>query len=154
MNEFEVKCREFFEQVGNHRTMVLSTSLNDKVTSRMMSIIVMNGKFYFQTDTTFRKYEQIQGNPHIALCADNIQIEGVCREIGRPQDNSELCKLYREHFSVSYELYSELRNERLFEIIPTYIQKWIYENDNPFVEALDFENEAYRKQEYICEQRI
>lgn len=149
MNEFKIKCQEFFEHMGNHKTMVLSTSLNDKVTSRMMSIIIIHGKFYFQTDNTFRKYKQIQGNPHVALCTDNIQIEGVCREVGRPQDNSEFCKLYREYFSVSYELYSGLENERLFEISPTFIQKWIYDNGKPFVEAFDFENKTYSKWEYI-----
>ncbi|MDD6395459.1 MAG: pyridoxamine 5'-phosphate oxidase family protein [Firmicutes bacterium] len=149
MYEFEIKCREFFKQIGNHNTMVLSTSLNDKVTSRMMSIIVIDGKFYFQTDNTFRKYQQIQGNPNVALCADNIQIEGVCNEVGRPQLSPEFCKLYNENFSVSYKLYSELENERLFEIIPTYIQKWIYVDGKPFIGAFDFKNKIYTKQAYI-----
>lgn len=151
MNEFESKIKEFFYNIGNHKTMVLSTSFNDKVTSRMMSVILFDEKFYFQTDMTFRKYEQMKNNPNVALCIDNIQVEGICREIGRPQDNSDFCRLYQENFSGSYELYSGLQNERLFEIIPTYIQKWIYEDGKPFVEALDFENKIYSKQEYICD---
>ncbi len=43
----------------------------------MMSIIIDGGKFYFQTDKDFRKYEQIKGNPHVALCIDNLSIEPI-----------------------------------------------------------------------------
>lgn len=151
MDEFEVKCQALFNQIGNHKTMVLSTSLNDRVTSRMMSTIIIGDKFYFQTDVTFRKYKQIQGNPSVALCADNIQIEGICREIGYPQDNAEFCELYSKHFSVSYELYSRLKNERLFAVSPIYIQRWIYEDDRPFVEIFDFLNRVYKKKAYILQ---
>lgn len=41
--------------------MVLSTSLHDEVTSRMMSFIIQDEKFYFQTDNRFRKYAQLRG---------------------------------------------------------------------------------------------
>ena len=34
----------------------------------------------FFPDRTFRKYEKIRQNPHVALCADNIQTEGEFRE--------------------------------------------------------------------------
>ena len=49
----------FYKELGESKKMVLSTSLNDVVTSRMMSIVVLNKKIYFQTDRTFRKYKQI-----------------------------------------------------------------------------------------------
>lgn len=38
----------------------------------MMSVVLINGVFYFQPDKTFRKYEQIKDNPNVALCIDNI----------------------------------------------------------------------------------
>lgn len=47
---FEDKYLKFWQEFGTCKKMVLSTSLNDKVTSRMMSIVVMDGKLYFQTD--------------------------------------------------------------------------------------------------------
>lgn len=75
MDEFEVKRQAFFNQMDNHKSMALSTSLNNKVTSRMMSIVIIENKLYFQTDITFCKYKQIKYNPKVALCADNIQIE-------------------------------------------------------------------------------
>lgn len=57
--------------------MVLSTSLNDVVTSRMMSVVLINKKIYFQTDRTFRKYRQLKENPRVSLCVDNMQIDRV-----------------------------------------------------------------------------
>ena len=46
-------------EFNNGKTMVLSSSENDKVTSRMMSVVCVDGLLYFQTDKTFRKYHQL-----------------------------------------------------------------------------------------------
>lgn len=148
MQLFDCESKKFFEQFENHQKMVLSTSLNNKVTSRMMSIIILDRKFYFQTDITFRKYEQIQNNPYVALCINNIQIEGLCKQIGSPSDNETFCKLYHKYFPSSYEHYTNLENERLFVINPLYIQKWIYDKDESFIEILDFEHKKYFKKVY------
>ena len=67
MEQFKEKLEKLFMDIGSSRKMVLSTSYQDKVTSRMMSIIVLDGCFYFQTDRTFRKYEQMKKNPNVAL---------------------------------------------------------------------------------------
>lgn len=148
MIDFEKKVNELFSEFGTHETMVLSTSLNDKVSSRMMSIILLDGKFLFQTDRNFRKYSQIKSNPNVALCASNLQIEGVCKEIGNPTDNIEFCRLYREFYPSAYELYSNLGSEVLFGIEPVFIQKWIYENGKPYIETWDFSSKNYEKRSY------
>lgn len=145
MERFDVKCTEFFGQLGEHGIMVLSTSLNDKVTSRMMSIVIIHNKFYFQTDKSFRKYNQLQGNPNAALCINNVQIEGVCIEIGHPLDNKGFCDLYKQYYRSSYENYTVLTNERLFVMEPVYVQKWIYIDDKPYVETYDFDKGIYQK---------
>ena len=44
---FKEKYSKFFEKIGRSKFMVLSTSKDDFVTSRMVSIIVIDGKFYF-----------------------------------------------------------------------------------------------------------
>ena len=145
---FGEKEKELFDSLGESRQMVLSTSLEDHVTSRMMSMIIHEGAFYFQTDRNFRKYAQLIGNPQVALCADNIQIEGICTEIGTPAEHPVFSELYRKHFSGSYRRYSGLENERLFLVEPVYIQKWIYENSKPFVESYDFKTFRYEKEAY------
>lgn len=147
---FEGESRKFFADLGESKNMVLSTSAGDKVTSRMMSVIIFDGCFYFQSDINFRKCSQILKNPNVALCADNISVEGICTEIGKPNVNADFIRLFKQHYNWSYNKYSSVKNERLFKIEPTYIQKWIYENLEPYIESFDFVNKLYSKKLYIC----
>ncbi len=135
----------FFKEFGDSKKMVLSTSANDKVTSRMMSIILLEGCFYFQTDKNFRKYAQIKENPNVALCIDNVQIEGICHELGHPMENNDFCRLYEKCFKSSYDRYTSMKNERLFKIEPKYIQKWVYENSIPYIEKYRIDECEYEK---------
>ena len=151
MDLFETKKNNLFLEIGSNKNMVLSTSCNDKVTSRMMSIIIFDGAFYFQTDKTFRKYDQIIRNYNVSLCFDNISIEGVCTELGKPADHQTFIEMYKKHYGWSFQKYSLLENERLFMVEPVYIQRWIYENSEPYIESFDFENEVYSKVLYNCE---
>ena len=67
---FKEKYSKFFEKIGRSKFMVLSTSKDDFVTSRMVSIIVIDGKFYFQTDKNFKKWKKkfvIAGNKRQVL---------------------------------------------------------------------------------------
>lgn len=143
MNQFQDKFCAFLEEFGIGKSMVLSTSLHDKVTSRMMSVAQKEGVFYFQTDKTFRKYEQLIGNANVALCIENIQIEGVCEELGYPKDHSDFCEVFAQRFQKSYQHYSGLPNERLFRVIPKRIERWLYEADQALVETMDVENQVY-----------
>lgn len=152
MEQFKEKLEKLFMDIGSSRKMVLSTSYQDKVTSRMMSIIVLDGCFYFQTDRTFRKYEQMKKNPNVALCIDNFQIEGVCRELGHPSENPDFCEEYEKSFKNSYDRYTSHAQERLFVVKPCYIQKWIYEDGEPFVEIFDLGEGSYSKTLYRTSQ--
>lgn len=150
MDSFEFKKVEIFTNFGESKNMVLSSSYQDKVTSRMMSVIIFDGEIYFQTDKNFRKYSQIKNNPNVSLCCDNISVEGVCTEIGKPLGNNEFIKLYKKHYNYSFQQYSSLNNERLFKVTPTYIQMWTYENSKPYIEILDFISKEYSKTFYEC----
>lgn len=148
MNDFENQFAAFLNEFGRRKQMVLSTSLNDQVTSRMMSVIQKDGNFYFQTDKTFRKYNQLIQNKNIALCIDNIQIEGICTELGHPLEDSAFSTLYKECFSGSFEKYSSLGNEVLFMVTPLYVERWIYRNGVPFVETFNVVKKEYHLYEY------
>ena len=150
MQKFNDRLNDLFSKMGEYKSMVLSTAYQDSVTSRMMSVIILDGEFYFQTDKTFRKYEQIMKNSHVALCADNISIEGVCTEIGNPVNHTGFIHLYKKHFPGSYHKYSRLANERLFKITPQYIQLWSYDNDTPYVESFHCADKQYSKAVYEC----
>lgn len=148
MKDFYSKLNDFYKHFSPYKTMVLSTSLNDKVTSRTISVILINGAFYFQTDKNFEKCRQIENNPNVALCIDNIQIEGICRKAGKPVNNDAFIKAYENYFYNSYKMYSFLDTEILYEINPTIIKKWIYENNLPYIEIWDLKNREYNKIEY------
>ena len=149
MNEFYQKVDEFFSDFGKGRKMVLSTSENDKVSSRMMSVVQIGGELYFQTDRTMKKYNQMMKNNNVALCIDNIQIEGKCIETGHPLDNAEFCDIYKECFKGSYDAYSMLSNERLFIVKPLYIERWIYDDGVPYIETFDMSTQQYGLDRYL-----
>lgn len=148
---FNEKYSEFWRQFGKSKTMVLSTSLNNIVTSRMMSIVVLDGKLYFQTDKTFKKYKQLKENPNVALCTDNISIEGKCIDIGNPIDNEEFCKAYSELFTASFNQYTKLKSERLFAVTPTFIEMWVYIDKVPYIEKFDVKNKKYTSTQYFSQ---
>lgn len=149
MNTFSQKYGAFLLEFGKGRKMVLSTSENNKVSSRMMSVVQIDGVFYFQTDITFNKYHQIVSNPNVALCIDNIQIEGICEEMGHPLQFSSFCNVFQECFKGSYDAYSSLKNERLFSIKPTYIERWVYENGAPYIETFDIKTKEHKLSKYM-----
>lgn len=151
---FTAKYNNFLTEFNNGKAMVLSSCENNKVSSRMMSIVCINGMFYFQTDISFRKYRELIHNPQVALCIDNIQIEGVCKEIGHPMSNAEFCSEYKKHFNGSYKLYSSLKNERLFEVSPTFIERWLYIDGVPFIETFDVKHHTYKLTKYESDKSI
>lgn len=143
VDTFTEKYNAFLSEFGKARKMVLSTSKENVVSSRMMSIVLMDGRFYFQTDATSKKYCQLTNNKNAALCADNIQIEGICEEMGRPHDNAAFCGLFRECYKGSFEAYTMLENERLFALVPTYIERWVYKENIPYIETFDIKSRSY-----------
>ena len=149
MDTFKDKYNKFLIEYGKARKMVLSTSENDMVTSRMMSIIQIDGLFYFQTDKELRKYNQLINNHKVALCIDNIQIQGICKDIGHPTKNKIFLIIYKECYNNSYNMYTSLKNERLFVIVPTYLERWIYKDGIPFLELFDIEKKQYKLNKYI-----
>ncbi len=149
MNIFSQKYELFLLEFGKGRKMVLSTSENNRVSSRMMSVVQIDGMFYFQTDITFNKYHQIVSNHNVALCIDNIQIEGICEEIGHPLQSAPFCNIFQECFKGSYDAYTSLQNERLFSVKPMYIKRWIYEDGVPYIETFDIKTQEYKSSRYI-----
>lgn len=148
---FEEEYLKFWQEFGKSKKMVLSTALNDIVTSRTMSMIHLNCNLYFQTDCTLRKYNQLKSNPHVALCIDNIQIEGLCNEIGNPIEHEDFCNAYKECFASSFNRYTLLKNERLFVVIPTMIERWVYIDGIPYLQLFDVKNRKYISKQYVGE---
>lgn len=146
--DFIKEKQEVFQILSSKKTMVLATSAENRVTARSMSCVVINDKIYFQTDRTFLKYRQIKNNPQVALCIDNIQIEGLASITGHPYSNEN--KHFIEKFKIdhngSFLNYSHMENEIVVEVKPVLITLWKYIDGKPLREFLDFTNgKAVRK---------
>ena len=149
--DFDTAVLKFWQEFGDHRLMVLSTSLHDIVTSRMISAVAVDRRLYFQTDTKSRKYAQLKENPHAALCIDNIQIEGTCRDIGHPAGDPAFCELFKRSFPGSFERYTNLQSERLFCMDPVFIERWLYLEGKPYVEKYGLLSKGYSLTEFFAE---
>ena len=148
---FEEKISEFWREFGDHRLMVLSASLDDIVTSRMMSVVAIDRNLYFQTDTQSGKYAQLKGNPHAALCIDNIQMQGICTETGHPAEDPAFCALYEKSYPGSFKRYTNLKSERLFRFEPSFIERWVYLEGEPYVETMDISRQIYNLRKYAID---
>lgn len=145
MGEFRREIEKLYARIGKSKVMVLATSEQDRVTARLVSCVICNEHIYFQTDKKFIKYSQILANPNVALCFENVQIEGVATVIGHPLDsgNHFFAEAYQNHFKESFHSYSSLVDEVLVEIKPTLITVWSYDNNRPFREFFDSQNKKY-----------
>lgn len=141
-NEFEY----LWSKIGGSGVMILSTCADDRVTSREMSVVVIDGKFYCQTDKRYLKCRQIKANPNVALCVNNFSVEGECRIIGHPSQNGFFVDRMKERFPDAVARWSELPTECVLEITPKLISSWIYEDNKPYVECWNFENGSYVKE--------
>jgi len=153
MSEYNEKLKEFYSNFGFAKKMVLATCKDERVTARTMSVILINEIFYFQTDKTSIKYEQIAANPLVALCLDNMQIEGVATVLGHPlhDDNNLFAITFENSYKGSFDAYSSLNNEVLIEVKPNKITLWEYESGKPYRVFFDIQGQTYSKEFYIGE---
>lgn len=146
---YDKKLVELFQGIGEAKKAVLSTSRENRVTSRMMSFVIFEHKFYCQTDQRFLKIKQILSNPKVSICINNIQIEGVAKIIGKPIENDIFNTLFKKKFKSSYENYSFLENEILLEIDPIFITVWNYKETIPVRAYFDLIFKNYKEEIYL-----
>ncbi|MGL4676762.1 MAG: hypothetical protein ACRCWI_03745 [Brevinema sp.] len=93
---------DILSQFSKGMNMVLSTSANDIVTSRTVSVMVYNDSLYFASVKCDRsiKNKQIAQNHHIALCSNKIQMTGQAFIVGLASEsqNQDIINLYKQIF--------------------------------------------------------
>lgn len=147
---FDIKVKELFEAIGEKRIMVAATTDGCRVTARSMSVVVLNNRFYFQTDKNSDKAKELAANPNAALCYDNVSIECSVKFLGHPLDesNREIATLYKKSYENSYKNYSHMAAEVFLELTPLKITLWCYEGAKPYREFYDFKAKTYKKEYY------
>ncbi|WP_455529091.1 hypothetical protein [Ruminococcus sp.] len=56
--------------------------------------------------------------------------------------------MFRECFRGSFDAYTALKNERLFVLRPLYIERWIYNDNVPYIEIFDIKEQRYSCERY------
>lgn len=145
--EFLQTLPALWKKIGSHGVMVLSTCAENRVTSRPVSAVVIDGKFYCQTDENYLKCKQLSENENAALSVKNFSIEGKCKSIGKPTDNDFFITELKKYYPSAYDRWSALDRECVLEFTPTLIYSWSYDKlARPYMEYWDFENMTYRKE--------
>lgn len=113
----------------------------------MMSTINQGLTVYFQVDRDSTKFRQISENPNVALCASNMQLEGIARVSCHPLEDPFFIEKYRQYHEGSFNTYSHLNNEVIIEVQPRLITFWKYDTDHkPYRDFLDIrQREAFRE---------
>lgn len=128
--------------------MVLATCSGNRVSARTVSIVNHGLKIYFQTDIDFLKYKQIKENPNVALCFENIQIEGQATITCHPFENRFFIENYKIQHKTAFENYSKLKDNVIIEVEPLLITFWKYTevDRKPYRDFIDIkEQKAYRE---------
>lgn len=104
----------------------IATSYNDNVTVRTVFFICKDLNFYFLTRKSSTKYKQMLKNDKVALCVKNVQIEGVAKLLGHPEneENDAIRNFCVEHGYDDFSRYMKLKNMRLVEVKPSLITVW------------------------------
>jgi len=142
--------QEVINEFEKNKIWILSTSENDSVTSRAMSIVNEGLNIYFQTNKCYTKYQQMNKNKNVALCYSNISIEGIAEEIGdwTEKKNSTLLELYKSYHQGSYDAYGSLDGSVVYKVVPKVIKLWKYIKGEPTREFLYVNEKRAEKLEF------
>jgi len=93
--------------------------------------LYVDGKIYFETDTTTVKYKNIQRKNAVAICfggKDTLIIEGSVKDYGT-EENAPIPfrKLFREKYKEAYDDSYINEKTHIFEVIPKKQMTWHYE---------------------------
>lgn len=134
---------KFLEQ---NKNIVLATSLNNIVTARTVAYASEGLTIIFFTLTNLKKLSQIKANAKVALCINNVSIEGLAQIVGSPQEkeSKRLMEIYKKKFPVVSKWWFTRTPEQLVfvKVTPTLIVSWVEKESAPFMEYLDLQNET------------
>ena len=126
----------------SHHVIVLATSCDNRVTARTVTYATKGLEIYFMSWDHHKKILQIKENPKVALCKDNISIEGVAEILGNPLDerNNEYAEIYKEKLPRDFTGFANLPGMVMVKVTPTLIVSWVRRHNRFFLEYLDLKN--------------
>lgn len=148
--DYSLMETEIAEALENTGSIVLATGAGGHVTARSMSPVNIGMDVYMQTDRRFMKTAQMLENPTVALCAGNMQIEGVAEFLGHPMDqqNTRFCELFSKKHRGSFERYSAMEEEVVFVVRPVTVTLWKYVDGRPCRDKMNVEHRTVVREYY------
>jgi general stress protein 26 len=130
---------EIISVLEREQSIVLATSVDNKVTARTMSHVNDGLIIYFQTGGDSEKAQQIEQNANIAFAISNIQIEAFVEKCGHPLElqNKLFIEKYKLKFPAYFEKYTKLPDEILFKAYPIRIKLYKYIDGMPYITVLN-----------------
>jgi general stress protein 26 len=146
--DFEKVREEKVRFLDSHHVIVLATSFDNRVTARTVTYASKGLDIYFMSWGHHKKCVQIRGNPKVALCRDNMTIEGLAIILGNPLDekNKEYAETYTKKLPHDFKGFAHQPGMVLVKVTPTFVVSWVRIENRFFLEHLDLENKrAYLK---------
>jgi general stress protein 26 len=131
-----------------HRVIVLATSRYNRVTARTVTYTTRGSNIYFMSWDHHKKVVQMRENPKVALCRDNVNIEGVAEILGTPLDekNKECAEIYKKKLPRDFAGFAAKPGMVMVRVTSTFIVSMVRINDRLYLEHLDLRNKvAYLK---------
>jgi hypothetical protein len=136
-----------------NRVWILATSSGDRVSARSMSIINDGLDIWFEMCANDLKGRQIRDNPRVALCWNNVQIEGRAEILGNahapePANAAGVAWFCREYAAVhpdGFRRWSAWEGEVVVRVRPTLVTLWKYLAGEPFRDFLVPGERAWRE---------
>lgn len=131
----EVDLKKFQESLARAEVVFLSTSKNNKVTVRSISLVNIENRIYFYTAKKSLKTQQIEANPNVAINFERYQMEGTAKILGDPflEENKEVLHKLQEKYpgALGAEDQFSKKENLLVEVHLNELREWVYEGNKP-----------------------
>jgi general stress protein 26 len=137
--DYATRIRDVQQFLESKRAVVLATCADERVTARTVSLVTDGLEMYFMSWEHNLKCVQIRTNSRVALCRDNVQIEGKAEILGSPLDekNRRAADLLRSKYPEDYAVYSGQPGMTVVKVVPQLIRLFRKEGDRFLLEQLD-----------------
>jgi general stress protein 26 len=142
--DYQSVRQEKIRLLSNHMLAVLATSHNDIVTARTVDYASKGLDIYFLSWEHHTKCAQIKANHRVALCIDNLQIEGRAKILGSPLDakNSKAADIYRLKLPIMFNDFASRPGMVIVKVIPDSIVSFLRSGSRRYWEHLDLSNKT------------
>lgn len=146
--DYDVILQEKFALLQNVSEMVLSTSVDNHVTSRVVSTACYGPRIIFLSWGHHTKCRQIKANSRVALCHDTFQIEGTASIKGGVLEagNADYARLYRAKQERFFTIFSGFPGMQVIEVEIQRMACFGFEGPTFFLDRIDLISKTARRE--------